>query len=205
MLSQVEQSLWNCGCVVTEAEQPARLTICDVHRGELNFSPSAPVMPVSALRSIDPTASVDGSRFILVDRAMHLMGPPAVGELAEYLPLTLAALAPYADREVPDVIDMGQECRLRIVKLEGDVFSGAMIVFVQTPRLSSALRRAVEMYGLTAREADVLRLTAKSLSNAEIADSMSIVPSTVSDYMRSLFRKMDCTRRTQMLRMLFVY
>jgi DNA-binding CsgD family transcriptional regulator len=184
-------------------EQLAGVTICDLHFNARKRSVPPPPMPVTALRWIDQ-ATKGAPHFFLVDRDMRLVGASAANQILEYLPLALAALAPYAGRKVPDVVDLGQECRLRIVQLGADAFSSTMIVFVQTPQLSSALRYAAEAYGLTEREVAVLRLTAETLSNAEIADKLFIAPSTVSDHMQSLFRKMGCSRRTQIVRKLFV-
>jgi DNA-binding CsgD family transcriptional regulator len=206
-LSDGEHIRWDCGCVVTEiqgTEQLADVTICDLHLNARNGSVPPPPMPVTALRWID-RATGGVPHFFLVDRDMHLVGASAAEQILEYLPLALAALAPYAGRAVPDLVDLGKECRLRIVQLGNDAFSSTMIVFVQTPRLGSALRYAAEAYGLTERELAVLRLTAETLSNIEIAHKLCIAPSTVADHMQSLFRKMDCTRRTQMVRILFAY
>jgi DNA-binding CsgD family transcriptional regulator len=58
---------------------------------------------------------------------------------------------------------------------------------------------------LTEREGAVLRLAAESRSNAEIANDLFIAASTVSDHVQNMFRKMECSRRNQMLNKLFFY
>lgn len=162
-------------------------------------------MPLSALRSVDRSTSDEPKRFILVDRYMHLTGVAAKDSTAEFLPYVLAALAPYANREVPDVIEMGAGCQLHIVRLAEPVDSTVMIVFVSTSDKSSGLRRAVTAFGLTPRESTVLSLLADTLPNEQIAKTMGIALSTVSDHMHNLSHKMGCTRRSQMVRKLFGY
>jgi hypothetical protein len=43
---------------------------------------------------------------------MHLVGDVATEHIAEYVPFALAALAPYAGRDLPDVMNLGTGCRL---------------------------------------------------------------------------------------------
>jgi DNA-binding CsgD family transcriptional regulator/tetratricopeptide (TPR) repeat protein len=48
---------------------------------------------------------------------------------------------------------------------------------------------------LTAREIDVLRLVARGLTNAQIAEHLMISPLTVNVHLRSIYRKLDVTTR----------
>jgi DNA-binding NarL/FixJ family response regulator len=50
--------------------------------------------------------------------------------------------------------------------------------------------------GLTAREAEVIALITQGLSNAEIADRASLSINSVKSYIRTSYRKMDVTSRT---------
>jgi DNA-binding CsgD family transcriptional regulator/RecA/RadA recombinase len=52
-----------------------------------------------------------------------------------------------------------------------------------------------ELAGLTEREIEVLRLVAQGLTNAEIAAILVVSPLTVNAHMRSIFNKLDVTRR----------
>lgn len=50
---------------------------------------------------------------------------------------------------------------------------------------------------LSARESDVLRLIRRGLSNAEIANALSITENTVQHHISRLYRKLGATSRTQ--------
>ena len=51
--------------------------------------------------------------------------------------------------------------------------------------------------GLTAREAEVLSLITAGLSNADIATRLSLSPNSIKSYVRSGYRKIDVTTRSQ--------
>jgi len=52
-------------------------------------------------------------------------------------------------------------------------------------------------HGLTAREAEVLALITQGLSNQEIADQTYLSINSVKTYIRTAYRKIDVTRRSQ--------
>ena len=52
-------------------------------------------------------------------------------------------------------------------------------------------------HGLTEREADVLRLVARALSNREIGAALSISEHTVANHVKSILRKTGCANRTE--------
>ena len=62
-------------------------------------------------------------------------------------------------------------------------------------RVSPTLDTAYE--SLSAREADVLRLLAAGLSNAEIAHELIIAPGTVKTHTARIYRKLDVDNRTR--------
>ncbi|MFE9117035.1 response regulator [Streptomyces sp. NPDC007172] len=57
--------------------------------------------------------------------------------------------------------------------------------------------RAVELGALTARETEVLRLTARGLSNLEIADQLFISEATVKTHLNRAMSKLDLGSRAQ--------
>ena len=51
--------------------------------------------------------------------------------------------------------------------------------------------------GLTDREAEVLALITQGMSNAEVANLTYLSPNTIKTYIRSIYRKIEATSRTQ--------
>jgi DNA-binding CsgD family transcriptional regulator len=51
--------------------------------------------------------------------------------------------------------------------------------------------------GLSPREAQILELVAKGLSNREIGEELSISEHTAANHIRSILRKTDCANRTE--------
>jgi DNA-binding CsgD family transcriptional regulator len=204
-MQTIECLHWGCGCSALGDEPRGKLILCENHARDPIASATPVLMPLSALRSIDRKRADGAEHFILVDRFMQLAGDNAGAQTAEFLPYVLAALAPYANRDVPGLIEIGGGCSLRIVSLFDDSTPAAMIVFVKTSALSAALRRATQLYGLTRREVEVLSLLTEAYSNEEIATELSVAVSTVSEHLQNLSRKMGCLRRSQIVRKLFVY
>jgi DNA-binding CsgD family transcriptional regulator len=196
---------WDCGCTATyrdDLSRTIRLAPCESHkRGLASFTdeeaPGAH-LPPDADRG---RPSLTPALFV-VDRALHLLSVSDDDAVQEYLPLALETLAPYLGGNLPAVVQLGEEGRLHTVPLRGR-WANATIVFFEPSRDRRALRRAAERYRLTAREAEVLRLLAQTMSSAEIGAQLSIATSTVSDHVASLFRKMGCSRRTQLMAKLF--
>jgi DNA-binding NarL/FixJ family response regulator len=82
------------------------------------------------------------------------------------------------------------------------VHSGdALLAPASTRRLIEQFARPVAdvgvLHGLTAREHDVLRLLARGLTNAEIADKLVVEPSTVKSHVASVLAKLGLRDRVQ--------
>jgi DNA-binding NarL/FixJ family response regulator len=52
---------------------------------------------------------------------------------------------------------------------------------------------------LTEREREILRLVARGLTNAEIADQLVISPLTTKTHVSRILRKLDCRDRAQLV------
>jgi DNA-binding CsgD family transcriptional regulator len=143
--------------------------------------------------------------FFFVDRNLQFAGIPAGNLAAPYVRTALALLAPYAGSRVPQILDCRSAgWRLRTISLAG-YDDSKMIVFIETSRLDSALRRAMATDQLTSREAEVLRATAKGLTTREIAVTLSISNKTVSEHLANLFVKTGCRGRAKLVARLFVH
>jgi ATP/maltotriose-dependent transcriptional regulator MalT len=59
--------------------------------------------------------------------------------------------------------------------------------------------KAVSELGLSKRELEILELTAKGLSNQEIADRLFLSLNTIKTHLSNMFIKLDVQRRTQAL------
>jgi DNA-binding SARP family transcriptional activator/class 3 adenylate cyclase/DNA-binding CsgD family transcriptional regulator len=74
----------------------------------------------------------------------------------------------------------------------------ANAILARVRALGEARRPAPPLVnGLSAREADVLRLVAKGLSNREIGAALSISEHTAANHVRTILRKTGCTNRTE--------
>ncbi|MEU0621278.1 response regulator transcription factor [Streptomyces rubiginosohelvolus] len=73
--------------------------------------------------------------------------------------------------------------------------TGRLIAEFARQRVSAPPKRSID--GLTAREAEVLVLIARGLSNADIADRLTITDHTVKTHINRLFAKMGLRDRAQ--------
>ncbi len=91
---------------------------------------------------------------------------------------------------------------VRIASLAGPTGT-SLGVFVETLRGRDALASAIERYGLSVREADVLSCLSFGERTKVIAKALGISEATVSDHVKSIMAKMNCHSRTQLLARVF--
>ena len=65
----------------------------------------------------------------------------------------------------------------------------------EEPTASSTPGASSYPAGLSAREAEVLKLVAKGLTNAQIAQELFISPNTVNRHLNSIYRKLGVSSR----------
>lgn len=87
---------------------------------------------------------------------------------------------------------------VRISRMESDA-PRRYVAIAEPHGTRRPLLDAMDRYGLTAREVDVLALIVQGVSNREIASMLSIVPATVQDHVRSLCKKTGSKRRAELL------
>ncbi|NDO46930.1 helix-turn-helix transcriptional regulator [Clostridium sp. MD294] len=65
-----------------------------------------------------------------------------------------------------------------------------------------SIQEAVELYGLTKRESDILELLISGYSNKEICDQIVIANNTLKKHILNIYRKLDIKNRVQLIRMI---
>lgn len=91
---------------------------------------------------------------------------------------------------------------VRIASLAGPT-GPSLGVFIETLRGRDALASAIDRYGLSVREADVLSCLSFGERTKVIAKALGISEATVSDHVKSIMAKMNCHSRTQLLARVF--
>jgi DNA-binding CsgD family transcriptional regulator/tetratricopeptide (TPR) repeat protein len=95
-----------------------------------------------------------------------------------------------------DAAELLEACRATFVTLRAQpALAEADALIARLSRSSSPLPM-----GLTAREVEVLRFVAHGLTDAEVAERLSISPRTVGQHLRSVYNKLDVTSRTSAAR-----
>lgn len=110
--------------------------------------------------------------------------------------------APFWVPDAPSIVPLDDDVFIRVVPLMGPG-TRKTIVFFESVRGRGGLAALAKRFDLTSREIDVLRLLIASKSNTEMALELCIAESTVGDHVKSIFRKMQSTRRTQIIAKLF--
>jgi DNA-binding CsgD family transcriptional regulator len=81
--------------------------------------------------------------------------------------------------------------------------TGQVALMIEPAKASQIAPIVVEAYGLTAREVEVTRLTARGLSTNEIATTLSLSRHTVRDHLKAIFEKVGVSSRGELTSKLF--
>jgi len=154
--------------------------------------PDQPLARITAHRLIGELAGADRAAEAEHHLAASLTLADACGAPYERA-LTLLALAELraTTGDLSQSRDLLTEVRAICVPL------GARLTLNQADALevSIAEPRSIAPGGLTKREVEVLVLVAGSLTNAEVADLLSISERTVGQHLRAIYTKLDVTSR----------
>lgn len=170
--------------------------------------------PAPGVRAVGSPEMYDGARHralpecFVVDRELAVLMATTVsvqsGELPPAIAEMVSALVASANGDLTTL--SGSEIvdgkLVRVAPMTGP--NGACLgVFVETLRGRDAVASAIERYGLSNREADVMNCLSFGERTKGIAKSLGISEATVSDHVKSIMAKMNCHSRTQLLARVF--
>lgn len=196
---------WECGCTAIYRDtvnHTARWRPCEQHR-VLSTSAEAPPTPLpdAIPKALSTAGRRSAPQFFLVDDKLHVVAASAGEAIGDVIQRALQS-APSWSHDAPSVVPLTDDVFLRVIPLEG-AWAHLKMVFVESLRGRGGLQAVARRFNLTQREIDVLHLLISSKSNTEIALALSIAESTVGDHLKSIFRKTNSTRRTQVITKLF--
>ena len=144
-----------------------------------------------------------GSNFCIIDSDLVVLCKSSGSEVEHVMSLVRRELERVVTNGAAAVVPVDTDTVLRIMPMHGDL-ANAFAVLVEGRRGRNQLMEAATRYHLTRRETEVLGLLLAHRSNNEIARALSIAGSTVSDHLKSLFRKTDSKRRTELVTKFFL-
>jgi DNA-binding CsgD family transcriptional regulator len=146
--------------------------------------------------------AIDGQVQFMTQRAEHLLSqyfglcaPPLLPEILQHwfthqiAQLTSDVRSPYLP------LQMEQTGRHLIVRLMPDPIHGDYLLLLEEQQSSSFSIAALELLGLTKREAEVLFWIAKDKSNVEIAKILDCCEGTVRKHLEHLYKKLEVQTR----------
>ncbi len=155
----------------------------------LASEPRQPLALIQALRLRGELAAKRGDRSAKADLA-EALNLATICEVPFERAVTLAALAELRrDAELAD----------EALAIATDLGARPLIARIERLRSQHGIT-SLHPAGLTVREIEVLRLVAAGLTDAEVADRLSISPRTVGQHLRSVYGKLDVRSRTEATR-----
>jgi len=127
--------------------------------------------------------------------------------LREPLPHSIFAVAQRA-RLSRDGEDRGASCRLRTrgghwLSVHGTELGGRVAIVLQQARPNEIAPVILLAYELTRREASVVQLLLRGMTNDEIAVELDLSTYTVKDHLKSIFRKIGTRSRAELAARIF--
>jgi DNA-binding CsgD family transcriptional regulator len=196
---------WRCGCIAqyrNSAHQTAVWRPCALHRAQPGESADLIAPPAPAPNGDGPQRRSDPA-FCIIDVDLNVLCKSTGAEVEHLMSVVRSELKRVVAAGAAAVIPVDHGTMLRLMPLNGEP-TNAFAVVVEGRRGRSRLMEAATLYRLTRRETEVLRLLLAHRTNNEIAHELCIAEGTVSDHLKSLFRKTDSKRRTELLTKLFL-
>jgi DNA-binding CsgD family transcriptional regulator len=196
---------WRCGCIAqyrNSAHQTAVWRPCALHRSNPGESAEVTV-PTVPEPNVDGPERRSGPAFCIIDADLNVLCKSSGSEVEHLMALVRHEIERVVADGAAAVVAVDTDTLLRMMPLNGDP-TNAFAVVVEGRRGRSRLVEAATRYRLTRRETEVLRLLLAHRTNNEIAQELCIAEGTVSDHLKSLFRKTDSKRRTELLTKLFL-
>ena len=199
----VPDQLGLVGSVVAEVTAALRATQADSLR-RLPSGPPEPPGPATLL--MDADLRIQGTTPGMDDRLRRLLprtdGLPPVPAAALNTAAQLLAVEAGVDGHQPEArthLGDGRWVAVRAARLRP---ADAISVSVEPATPSERLDLCVRAFGLTSREADIVRRVARGLDTASIAGELHLAPYTIQDHLKSIFTKTGVGSRRDLVPLL---
>ena len=186
---------WACGCTAvlrSSSHQTARWRPCTTHAARKPGTDLIDTRAASYIRRRVPP------RFFIIDASLTVLSVAPGAAIDALIPEALVRLSECGALHEATLVPLTEDTWLRTVPLEG-AWAQTTVVFVECGEVRGSIQRAAQRYGLSKREMDVLRLMLDNQSNASIARGLTIAESTVADHIKSIYRKTQSARRTELI------
>ncbi len=191
------------GSVVAEVTAALRAAQADTLR---RLASGPPESPGPATLLMDADLKIQGSTPGMDDRLQRLLphpdGLPPVPAAALNAAAQLLAVEAGVDGHEPEARTHLGDGRWVVVRAARLRPSDAISVSVEPATPTERLDLCVRAFGLTPREADIVRTVARGLDTASIARELHLAPYTIQDHLKSIFTKTGVDSRRDLVPLL---